>query len=496
MGYPEVMTQARGARPVRPRRGSPAQIEGSSPSPGPAQPTVYSTSSRLVFYAAVLLIFTHFARPFDTFLVGYKLPAIICGIGILVAAISGSFKLLASPVGISYICLLCWFALAVPSSYWMGGSAQYIIWHVRFLLILMLVVAVAGKNPNDLLKLCGVLAFSCALHLMVNGSETAGRLSLSGTFGNSDDVALLAGFAIPFWVLVAGRVNSVAVRGFLLAGGCGYLLILIGRTATRAAIPALIAMLAVYFVRGNASRKMGVVAFALLGLVAALIILPQSSIDRLASITNAFTLSGSDLAAQSEVDDSMKERKDLVQDAIEIALKHPIFGIGPGQFVEYRYAKVKQVNGRAKPYLPTHNTYLEIASDAGLPAIAIYLVFLGSIYLAIRRSEKANKAQAQPNPLVSQLCLCTEAALAYFAVCAAFMTCDKHPHQFVVAGMAIALSNLGFAKVAAKAPVSTGMELALAPQLNIRRSSPAKERVAAPASRPMRRPTGTRAGRA
>lgn len=44
--------------------------------------------------------------------------------------------------------------------------------------------------------------------------------------------------------------------------------------------------------------------------------------------------------------------------------------------------------------------------------------------------------------LVSQITVALEATLAYFAVCAAFMTCDRHPHQFVLAGLAIALERV------------------------------------------------------
>jgi hypothetical protein len=35
----------------------------------------------------------------------------------------------------------------------------------------------------------------------------------------------------------------------------------------------------------------------------------------------------------------------------------------------------------------------------------------------------------------------------YFAICAAFMTCERHPHQYVLAGMALALYRISMFRV-------------------------------------------------
>jgi O-antigen ligase len=348
-------------------------------------------------------------------------------------------------VGVTFSGMLAWMMLCAPFSYWKGGSFTYILWYIQFFLVLMLVFAVASRTPKDIVKLCGVLAFSCLFHLVVNGRETSGRYALSGTFGNSDDVALLAGFAIPFWVLATGRFRNPIVRYSLIAGGCGYLLLLIGRTATRAAIPALIAMLVVYVVRTSGAGKAAIVAFSIIGTLGAVVMLPRSTVERFASIADVFDLSShsvQDFGNQTEAQGSLIGRKELVNDAINAALSHPVFGIGPGQFVEYRFNEVRNPDGTTKPYLPSHNTYLEIASESGFPGLLLYLAFLICIFSAIRRSRKMNQVRTSPDESISQICLCAEAALVYFAVCAAFMTCDRHPHQFVLAGIAIALAKI------------------------------------------------------
>ena len=429
--------------------GSPRRISLSRAGNGAAQaeriaPEAPASSKALLCFCA-LLIFTHFGRPFDTFLSGYRIPAVICSIAILVALLTGAAKLLLTPVGIAFLCLIGWMAVAIPFSFWKGGSVKYVLWYIQFFLILMLVVAEASRTSKDIAKLAGILALSCFFHLMVHGHAVYGRYASNGTFGNSNDMALLAGLAIPFWVLATTLVGNAAVRFVLLAGGCGYALVVIGRTASRSAIPALVGMLIVYLIRSGGLQKVAIMGFAVLGLLVGLVALPKNTLERFASIGDAFHLTGNSLAngqRRTEAEDSLKERKELLNDAIDIAIAHPFFGVGPGQFEEYRFNEIRNPDGTAKPYLVSHNTYLEVASESGIPGLCLYLVFLVSIYIAIRRTRRLNKAAPNSDKTISQACLCVEAALVYFAIFAAFLTCDKHPHQFVLAGIAIALTRI------------------------------------------------------
>jgi O-antigen ligase len=145
----------------------------------------------------------------------------------------------------------------------------------------------------------------------------------------------------------------------------------------------------------------------------------------------------------SEAEASAAERHELMQDAITAALQHPVTGVGAGMFVQYRFDVMLRPDGTHKPYLPAHNTYLEIASECGFPGVVLYLIFLGSIYGAVRKTRNLTAARSTTDSdLLWSIALCVEAALVYFAVCAAFMTCDKHPHQFVLAGFAIAMLRM------------------------------------------------------
>jgi len=437
-------------RPVpEPRTGSqpsPAAPVFSPTNLGIRQPSAAAQSPlpfNLALFFAGLLIFNHFGRPFETVLVGLKIPAIICGIGILIVLFGGALKLLKAPIGIALGVNVLWMTVITPISTWRGGSARYVLWYVAFWVVLVLIIAVAPRSIKDIARIGYVTAFSCLFHLLVNGGSVEGRYALSGTFGNSDDVALLAGYAIPFMVLFAMQRRQLELRFGTLAVGVLYLLVLVGRTGTRAAIPALVGMLAVYFIHSQMSKRVAILAFAAVASVVMLFVLPSATLERLKTIADAFT---SEAAAQqlpsTEAMDSTMERRDLMKDAITITLRHPVTGVGPGEFPEYR-STLLYANGQPKRFFPSHNTYLQISSESGIPGLIIYLFFLTAIYRTLRRIRKLNASHTHPQwLLVNQITVGLEAALVYFMICAFFMTCDRHPHQFILAGMAIALERV------------------------------------------------------
>lgn len=410
----------------------------------------------LALFFTMLLIFTHFGRPFEKFLIGFRIPAVICAICIVVALATGSLKVLVSRGGFVLAMLLAWMLVCAPFSSWRGGSVQYVLVYMEFWLVLFLLVAAVPKSPGKIIAIFATVACACCFQLLISSIGGSGgsdeRFSMNGTFGNSDDVALLAGYAIPFVVAVASSIRLPVFRYGLLTAGVGYLLLVTGRTATRAAIPALVLMVIVYFMRGRGTQKGMILSFSVVALICAAFVLPKTTLDRFATLGNSFGLSDVEKQAQmgglSEADASLLERKELVQDAIKMALDHPVFGVGPGEFTDYRTKEMKKADGTSKPYLPSHNTFLQVASEAGFIGIGLYVSFLVSIYLTILRIRKLNQENVYPDrDAISRIALCLEAALAYFVVCAAFMTCDRHPHQFILAGGAIALERILLARV-------------------------------------------------
>jgi O-antigen ligase len=264
-----------------------------------------------------------------------------------------------------------------------------------------------------------------------------------------------AGFVLPFLILVAQRFRNPLVKGFVLVAGCGSLIRIIGLTGTRASMLAMVSMLAVYFFYGNVLQRLAIVVLTILGALAMLVMLPSSILDRFASAFSSLgteTVAEENADANTEAGASVAERRELLHDALVMTARNPIFGVGPGEFPDYRYQFLdRNARGGHKRFFPSHNTYLQVSSEEGIPGVLLYLGFLGATAFSLRRSLKLNRRDSSlDSKLGSQLSICLQAALIYFAVSAAFITSERYPHQYLVAGLAIALERISTLRAAKK----------------------------------------------
>ena len=200
----------------------------------------------IMLLLACLLIFSHFGRPFEKVLIGYRIPAVLCGTAIVVLILQRNLGGFVTRIGMAMVAFMAWMVLVTPLSSWRGGSLTYVGWYLALNGVLFVILtAVAGVGYSGAKKPFYVAAFSCFFHIIIGGRFDTDRLNLQGTFGNSDDVALLAGFAIPFTVFAALQLPQFLLRILVAVPATGFLLYFIGLTATRAAIIGLACMVAV-----------------------------------------------------------------------------------------------------------------------------------------------------------------------------------------------------------------------------------------------------------
>jgi O-antigen ligase len=408
---------------------------------------VYGNAVTLLL--ACLLIFSHFGRPFEKVLVGYRIPAALCATAIIVVILQGGLREFTTRIGWSIVAFLGWMVAVTPLSSWRGGSLTYVGWYLALNGTLFLILTTAAFSYASIKKLFYISALGCMFHIVFGGNFNGDRLNLQGTFGNADDVALLAGFAIPFALFSAMQLPQFLLRILAAVPAAGFLLYCIGLTATRAAVIGLVCLIGVYMWRANTIQRLAVLTLCLVGLTAMLILLPGSALNRFATIVNSFDVEAARAAGDdSEAMASVTDRYDLLMDGIAMTLTHPIWGVGPGQYPQYRHANYKYPSGRPKRWFPSHNTYIQISSESGLPGILFYLFFLAMIYRTIRKCYAYNKPNSHAYwKLGYQMSVCLEAGFVYFVVCAIFMTCDQHPHQFLVAGLASGLEQISAAAV-------------------------------------------------
>ena len=140
---------------------------------------------------------------------------------------------------------------------------------------------------------------------------------------------------------------------------------------------------------------------------------------------------------------SAAARRKLMLDAVSITFRHPLTGIGPGQFATYRGDDAPLDYGRTRSWQNTHCAYLQVSSESGVLGLVFYVIFLGSIYRTIQITRRLNSPGAHPDWLVGyQMAVCLELALVYFLVCAVFMCCTEYIYQFILGGLALAAERI------------------------------------------------------
>jgi putative inorganic carbon (hco3(-)) transporter len=178
--------------------------------------------------------------------------------------------------------------------------------------------------------------------------ERAALARGSGNFGNSNFLALLMVLSILMAVALLGFYRKWWQRiGLLtLIGACGYVFF---RANSRGASMGLaLGMICMWFMSKSKVRS------SMIALVFVIIV-------AIAAPTAYWMRLGTILTYQEDA--SATKRLELWDEAIALVQKNPVLGIGPDNFIYYA------TNSQ-------HDAYLQVASEAGVPALMLYIAWL------------------------------------------------------------------------------------------------------------------------
>jgi O-antigen ligase len=262
-------------------------------------------------------------------------------------------------------------------------------------------------------------------------------------FGNEGEFALLIGFVLPFWVFTASTIKNKVLGFTLMGGGSVYLLWLLINTGTRSALLGMIPVCILLLVRLTMLQRLTLIGVGVIACVGIIGAAPQKVLERLATFAIAED-DGDDLrggAPTSEAAESAAERRELFRDALETIARNPVFGVGPGNFGDYRF-NVLGKEGIRKTWFPAHDTYMQIGAESGVIGGLLYISMVLSVFVTLHIVRKRIRPGDPESELLNQMTFCLQSALVFFAVMSAFQNCDKYPHLFVLAGFATALERL------------------------------------------------------
>jgi O-antigen ligase len=168
-------------------------------------------------------------------------------------------------------------------------------------------------------------------------------------------------FIFLFYLRGVGK-RLLGIAGILLS------LFYMFKTGSRGCVLALGIAFLFTFALSKQKARMALVAIPVL--LIAVIFMPQTSARRILLIfhgTSTTVASGDDASALA----SQAERTNLLQQSLSLTMHHPLFGVGMGQFVTAVMGEAAK-EGKWAANLGTHNSYTQVSSECGIPALIFY----------------------------------------------------------------------------------------------------------------------------
>ncbi len=300
-----------------------------------------------------------------------------------------------------------WFT--VPTATWPGGSFRLLAGEYWKVIVITLIIGVTVTSLSRLKKLVWVSVVSMsvlaalAVHSFSVGDLSFGRVrgAFQGLFGNPNELAFNLTVLLPFCFVFGLTARTILFR--LSWAVCAVTMILgVLVTFSRSGFLSLLACtLVLVWELGFKGRRPSVVLFSvLLAGVLAGAFLPTGYEARMETI----------LDPSLDKTGSAQERQLLFQRSVSLLLERPLLGVGPGNFAE-----------RSGRWKEPHNTFLQLGTEAGIPALLLFLWILRRAFLGIARTIRDTEhnskvqllAQASRASLVALVTGCLFADMAY-----------------------------------------------------------------------------------
>jgi O-antigen ligase len=412
----------------------------------PSQPGPIATAGFVLFCVYLL---SGFANDWALHLFGSK--AYLSTVTLLLLPLAWLFSGKASRgfhsrTGRCWIAFLLWLLLAAPFSIWRGGSAALIVNYVPrayfcFFYTCSFVTSLRRCRQLMYVQIASGAALLVSCAIFGDSSETRLRIPSSLFFGNSNDLALALLLAISSFLFLLTRPTI----GPRLAGGAGILLAAFYafQTGSRGSVIAASSMFGLIFWLSR--HKWKVLALALAVFVAlfgaAIAGAPSSTLHRLSLLlddpaTSLFETSA-DLASLA----SQQQRHDVFYISLRYTLMHPLFGVGPDQFPNAVQQDAAR-SGRHTQWLGTHNSYTQISSECGIPALIFYAAVIVFCLRSNLRLYLATRDRPEHHELAA-LSRCLLAGTCVYAVSAFFFHMAYSADLPMLSGFSVALQAHG-----------------------------------------------------
>lgn len=330
------------------------------------------------------------------------------------------------PSGKPLLLFSIWIGVCVPFSVWVGGSVAAFQSNFQTLLIVALMAAFIRTLP-DAFRAMYVIGFATAFAACMSfvfGSQLSDRLVVGeGTLGDPNYYCFYILTGLPFLWMGASLHKGMKRAGFLLL--MAPVLTVVARTGSRMGMIALASGILFLFIWSPMKQKVYLVISTAVLVFVATTVLPDTLTKRFMTFF--------DDEEQEELDSSAAEsaeiRKQAFLRSLELTVKNPIVGVGPGMFT-IAEADDAELVGKRGLWIASHNLYTQYSSELGLPGAAFFLSVIYGGYRGLSRIRKSGfDSQTRRAALFTQM------SIVMVCVCAAFLSLGYGGLPYIIIGL-------------------------------------------------------------
>jgi O-antigen ligase len=357
---------------------------------------------------------------------------------VLAVITGGLWRVLRSRLSYAWLGLVIWMFLCSPLSFWPGGSVSLVLSYVKGQLPMLLIVGGLVMTWRECRLVLLSLALACLVNvlsgkLFVVNPDSDSRLSLElGTIGNANDFTAHLFFVLPMVIFVLLISDRGWIRRILCLGVLGYGLYYCAATGSRGGLVAFAAVCVFILLRAPGRVRIGALTAAAAMFVLMLVVLPQSLLHRYATL---FTNDSDDIEAVT----STEARTHLLRSSLQFTLRHPIMGVGPGEFSDYEAAVAKS-EGKKGAWQVTHNAYTQVSSEAGVPALLCYLAAIVMAFRTFGRVYRVARYRPELRSM-AMACFCCQLSMVGFCTATVFLSLAYTMYLPTMSGLAMVFSR-------------------------------------------------------
>jgi O-antigen ligase len=417
------------------------------PTLGRVRAGVRARKDRWVYVFLWLFTIAVYGRPEDIFPILAPLHltfvfGFCAGVAYLIVRLAGVRVIWTNELRIVLL-LSAWYVLGLPFALWRGGSFQVL---VQVWLKTLLIFFLLTQTLPTLARIRGLLWAIILSELVVTGFsvvETSKVIWVGGRLlGVSQGIlgwnflGIAVAITIPYIAALFVVRRSLRTTILLFAASTSMLWMLV-QTASRGGLLTVVFSIGstvLLVLRGSLRGRLVAVAIVL-ALLVAVALAPRILWQRLETMLDSSGFYSDQIAASAAA--SQEDHIAVLNRSIQYTIEHPVFGLGLGNF---QVASGTWLN-QPSAWVGTHNTFTEVSSEAGIPAL---VMFVGLLFTAVRNMRRVSRrtATSLKELELNLMARATLASLLSFAFGAFFVHLAYEYYVFYQVAIAAAIWRL------------------------------------------------------